>query len=120
MSGWHEQECVETWRWTERKFSAVFTDLASDTDHVLSLDFFLPEVIQNALGSLEIGGSINGHPLAPKSFARSGHYKYEQTVPESALIKRPVVVEFTLDKALPPGERDSRELGLVVASLRLS
>jgi SAM-dependent methyltransferase len=118
--GWHEQESFQTWRWTERKFSAVFSDIASGADHALRLDFFLPAAIHDALGAVEIAGSINGFALHPETFAKAGHYTYEEPVPDSALIGQPVLVEFTLNKALPPSGNDPRELGLVVESVRLS
>jgi hypothetical protein len=87
---------------------------------VVSLDFFLPAAIHDALGPLELAGSINGFALRPETFAKPGHYAYHQPVPDSALISQPVFVEFTLNKALQPSGNDPRELGLVVASIRLS
>jgi len=67
VSGWHRAEGFENWRWTERKFSVAFTDIAAGAPHVLTLEFFLPAVIEENLGALELRGSVNGHPLAPKS-----------------------------------------------------
>jgi len=120
VSGWHEQEAVEAWRWTERKFSAAFAEIASDTQHTLSLDFFLPAPIEESFGTVELAGSVNGYALPAQCFSKSGQYRYQTPVPDAALIDRPVVVEFTLDKALAPTERDRRELGLIVSSVRLS
>jgi SAM-dependent methyltransferase len=114
MSGWHSQECFEAWRWTEKRFSVAFANVAPDARHVLSLDFFLPADV-----NLELRCSINGHVLPQKDFAKSGHYKYEEPVPEFALTRSPVVAEFTLNKAFQR-ENDERELGIVVSSVRLS
>lgn len=120
IGGWHAQECFESWRWTEKRFSVAFTNVARDARHVLSLDFFLPAAVESLSGNLELRCSINGYPLPHKNFATSGHYKYEEPVPDSALIGSPVVAEFTLNKAFRPGEHDDRELGIVVSSVRLS
>jgi tRNA (mo5U34)-methyltransferase len=119
-SGWHEQEGFESWRWTERKFCAVFTDIDAGAEHVLSLEFFLPAALEEALGAVELTATINGFPLPARRFGRAGHYQYKERAPEASLSQRPVKVEFMLDKALAPSEGDSRELGLVVASIRLS
>ena len=71
-------------------------------------------------GTLELRCSINGHALPQRDFAKSGHYKYEEPVPDSALTGSPVVAEFILNKSFRPGEHDQRELGIVVSSVRLS
>src|SRR5262245_34894577 len=120
VSGWHYQECFEAWRWTEKKFSVAFTNVARDARHMLSLDFFLPAGMESQSGNLEIRCSINGHALPQTEFVKSGHYKYEEPVPDSALRGKPVVAEFTLNHSFRPGEHDQRELGIVVSSVRLS
>ncbi len=120
ISGWHYQECFEAWRWTEKNFSVSFTNIARDAPNVLSLDFFLPAANERESGPLEVRCSVNGHALPQREFAKSGHYKYEEPVPESALIKTPIVAEFSLNNAFVPGEQDQRELGIVVSSVRLS
>jgi tRNA (mo5U34)-methyltransferase len=119
VSGWHYQECFEAWRWTEKKFSVAFTGIARDDRHVLSLDFFLPAAVETESGNLEVRCSINGHALPRREFAKSGHYKYEEPVPDAALTRSPVVAEFTLNNAFRPGVHDQRELGIVVSSVRL-
>ena len=69
---------------------------------------------------MELSVTVNGCALPSRSFAKAGYYKYQESVPEMALTSRPVAVEFTLSKALPPGDHDRRELGLIVSSVRLS
>ena len=98
----------------------AFTNVARDARHMLSLDFFLPAGMESQSGNLEIRCSINGHALPQREFAKSGHYKYEEPVPDSALRGKPVVAEFTLNHSFRPGEHDQRELGIVVSSVRLS
>lgn len=114
LSGWHRQENFENWRWTEKKFTVSF----SDVGHQLTLDFFLPEAIEN-LGTLELGCRVNGHALPARTFDKSGSYQYEEMVGDAALADTPVMVEFTLSQALAPRDNDRRELGVVVSSVRL-
>jgi len=45
---------VEAWRWTERKVFRCFAEIASDTQHTLSLDFFLPAPIEERFGTVEL------------------------------------------------------------------
>ena len=117
-SGWHEPEGFEDWRWTERTFSVVFPDVG-DEAHSVSLRFFLPPAIEDRLGAVELGATVNGRDLSRRGYAKSANYTYHELIPEAALIDRPVVVAFTLSQALPPSPSDPRELGIVVSSVRL-
>ncbi|HTM48286.1 MAG TPA: methyltransferase domain-containing protein [Bryobacteraceae bacterium] len=115
LSGWHQQETFEAWRWTEKKFAVVFPKVSRPGPHVLRLDFFLPD----GRDRLSIACSINGTALAERTFVKSGHYRYEAAVPDPALTGRSVLAEFGLSDAFAPGDRDERELGIVVSSVQL-
>jgi tRNA (mo5U34)-methyltransferase len=117
LSGWYREERLEAWLWTEKRFSVAFTNV-SNAPHVLSLEFFLPDAKEKQR-SLELGCAINGHKLPQREFAKSGHHKYEEPVPDTALAGSPVIAEFTVNNAFPSGEHDLRELGIIVASVRL-
>ena len=51
------------------------------------------------------------------TYTTAGDHTYSKDVPASALNTDAVTVDFALDKFLPPGTVDQRELGIVVTSI---
>jgi hypothetical protein len=60
---------------------------------------------------------VNGVALAPETYRKAGEYVYTREVSAKALGGASAQIEFALDKALPAGANDSRELGLVATSI---
>ncbi|MGH9675069.1 MAG: class I SAM-dependent methyltransferase [Bryobacteraceae bacterium] len=117
IAGWHAPEGWSDWRWTERRFSVMFRGVPHDRDLFLSLRFLLPARMQERLGALTIGVTANGAPLPARAYAASGDHLYKNSVPHTE--SGEVLLEFTLDKWLPPEGGDLRELGVVVHSVEL-
>jgi tRNA (mo5U34)-methyltransferase len=116
ISGWHEVENKGS-RWTEREFSAGIPAEMSARRR-MRLNLYLPEVALQRLGPIKLSATIDGQELRPAEFATPGAHAFERTLPK-APVPQERILRFALDKALAPGVLDSRELGLIVASLEL-
>ncbi len=118
IKGFHDVE-AGTWRWTMGKFSVTLSPppKASERGAKLVLRLMVPEPVIKKLTSLKLSASVDGVALAEETYTKPGQYIYSQDVPAQALAKRVVTVDFALDKFLPPGEADQRELGLVVTAV---
>jgi hypothetical protein len=115
VGGFYDVE-QNSWRWTRKRFAAVLglPPGAAQRGAVLRLTFAVPEVIITQLKSVTLSASIQGTQLAPETYSKIGSSIYERDVPPSLLTGTSVRIDFFLDKALPPGEVDRRELGVVV------
>jgi hypothetical protein len=85
----------------------------------LALEFVLVESLLERLGPVTVSARLAGAPLSPQTYDRPGEHVYRRQVPAAVLTEDEVVVEFELDKALPPDASDHRELGLIARSLQL-
>jgi len=106
-------------RWTKPKFSFLLR-VPKSTEPTLVVKLFIPDEEMKQLKSMTLNASINGMALGPETFSTSGNQAYLRTVPVAALAGNPARIEFALDKWLPAGGKDGRDLGIVVtfAALR--
>ncbi len=118
--GFHEIE-AGAWRWTEKRFAVLLHPPAGSQQKgaTLELKLTVPPVSIEKLGPVTLSGSIAGTPLAPEVYSKPGDYVYRREVAPSALGEKSVRVDFQLDRAMPPGGGDMRELGIVVLSAGL-
>jgi hypothetical protein len=116
LGGWHDLE-AGSWRWTERRFSVLLKAPPGGQAATLKLEFALPDAVVARFGRLRLDAKVNGTPLPAQSYDRAGQLAYSRPVPPEALRGETVLVEFALDKALPPGPHDTRELGVIVAGV---
>ena len=112
---------ADAWRWSTSKFSVVLRPPpgAAQNGAKLELNFTLHEAVVGKLGPVTLSAAVNGTPVAPETFSQAGDFTYSHDVPASALGSDVVTVEFSTDKALPPTEKDKRELALIVKSIGL-
>lgn len=106
------------WRWTSGKFSVLLRPPANaaQAGAVLKLAFAAPDPVMQKVGSLTLDAAINGNKLKPEEYKAAGNYTYSADVPPNLLSGDAVKVDFTLDKTLPPGGADRRELGVIAIS----
>jgi hypothetical protein len=116
LAGWHDLE-QGSWRWTERRFTILLKSPPAGQAATLKLQFAMPDAVVARLGSLRLEAKVNGTSLPAQSYDRAGQLTYSRPVPPEALRGETAVVEFSLDKALPPGPTDARELGIIVAGV---
>jgi hypothetical protein len=118
LSGFYNVE-QGSWRWTGRKFSVVLAIPENVSQKQISLVFKMavPEPVIQKLKSVTLTASVNGVALAPETYRKAGEYMFTREVSAKALGGASAQIEFALDKALPAGANDSRELGLVATSI---
>jgi hypothetical protein len=120
LSGFHSVE-AGAWRWTERRFSVSLArpPKTGQNGATLSVKLTVPPVSIEQLKSLQLTAVVSGSALDPETYTAPGDYVYRRAVPASLLGSDPVRVDFSLDKAIPPGNPDVRELGVVVLAIGL-
>lgn len=120
VSGFHDVE-QNAWRWTAGKFTVMLRTPrgAAEKGAVLRLKFSVPEPVLAKLKTISLGASIDGTTLTPETFTQPGEFTYEREVPAALMARETAKIDFFLDKALPPGTVDQRELGVIVSSVGL-
>ncbi len=120
VKGFHGVE-QNAWRWTMSRFAVTLAppEGAAEKGATLELKFAVPGPVIEKLGAITLTPSLAGTALDPETYAKSGSYTLERDLPAELLAGDAVTVEFALDKFLPPGEVDQRELGVIVSSVGL-
>ncbi len=115
VRGFHAVESG-AWRWTEKSFAVTLHPPAgaSVKGATLVLKFVFPEVALQKLGPVTLSARVGTQQLSPETIDSAGDKSYSRDVPASVLKDDAVTVEFTLDKAIPPGGADIRELGVIM------
>jgi hypothetical protein len=118
--GFHDIESG-SWRWTMQKFAVTLAPPphAGQQGAVLELHLTVPPSSIQKLGSQTLTASIGGTALGPETYTQPGEHVYRRDVAANLLTGDTVRVDFELDKAVPPGDVDKRELGVVATSVRL-
>jgi hypothetical protein len=109
------------WRWTAGKFSVLLRSPlgAAQRGGTLTFAFTIPDVTIQKLHEITLTAAIGPTVLKSRTYSAPGSYTFSADVPATQLTAETVTIDFTLDKALPPGSGDSRELGLVAMSAGL-
>lgn len=120
VKGFHEVE-QNAWRWTMANFSVMLRPPvgAAQNGATLELKLAVPEPVIQKLKSVTLSATVEGVPLENETYTKPGDYVYQRDVPAKAFVGDAVSVDFSLDKAIPPGDVDQRELGIVVSSVGL-
>ena len=120
LKGFHSVE-QNAWRWTMGKFSVLLRPprTAAEKGAVLQLKLAVPDPVISKLKNVSLSASINGVALPAETYSQAGEFTYSREVPAKALQGETVQVDFALDKFLPPGAADARELGIVVSMVGL-
>ena len=120
VKGFHDIE-NGAWRWTMGKFTVILRppEQASQKGATLKFNFVLPEPILAKLQTVTISATVNGKPLESATYNQAGPQEYKKSVPAASLTGEVITVDFTLDKFVPAGAMDLRELGVIAASIGL-
>ena len=110
-----------SWRWTAGKFTVILRPPpgASQYGARLNLSLNLPDAVIRYAGAPTLTATISGTPLAPEKFDGPGDRVYSRDVPAALLHEDMVEIDFTLDKPIPAGKLEKRELGVIVSSVGL-
>ena len=106
LEGWHPLE-QSSYRWTERRFSVELRRPASFTLH-FNFKLMFP-------GPATVSAAVNGIEVAPATFISEGDQSYRIELPRAVRGVSPIRIDFAVDKCLPAGGLDTRELALLVA-----
>jgi hypothetical protein len=109
------------WRWSARRFSVVLRPPAGAAQKgaLLRVKLTVPPVVIDKEKSVTLTAALAKSPLPPETYSKAGDYTFQREVPANLLAGDPVRVDFELDKAMPPSDADSRELGIVVLAIGL-
>ncbi|MCX6622648.1 MAG: hypothetical protein NTY38_16575 [Acidobacteria bacterium] len=120
VRGFHTVE-QNAWRWTMARFTVILRPpgTAAKKGATLLAKFSIPETIITHLKKLTLSTSVGNVELPPETYEKAGDYILTRDVPATAFTGDTITVDFSLDKALPPGEVDQRELGIVISSIGL-
>ncbi len=121
VEGFHQLE-GNAWRWTKQRFAVQLEPPPPVPFHnpTLELVFTVPEVTIAALGSVTVSASLDGVALGSKTITEPReNIVFTSSVPSKLIGTKPLLAEFTLDKAMPPSEQDGRELGVIAISVAL-
>jgi hypothetical protein len=109
------------WRWTARTFSAALAVPAGAATKggKLTFRFVFPDAAFKVLQSVTLSAKVKDTALAPETYTTTGEHVYVRDIAAGDLASSPVRVDFTLDKAVPPGPVDIRELGVIANQITL-
>jgi hypothetical protein len=112
---------ANAWRWTQGQFAVTLRPpaRAAQQGAVLELHLTVPRPSIEKLQRLSLSATVAGTALTPETYTKAGDYIYRRDVPANLLAGDTVRIDFQLDKTMPPGAVDKRELGIVVSSAGL-
>ena len=118
VTGFHPIE-EKSWRWTMGQFAVALHPPrnAALKGATLHFKFTLPEAILSKVKTVSISAKVNGAALSPETYTEAGTFDYSRDVDPKLLSGDSVNVEFTLDKFIPAGEVEQRELGVIATSV---
>jgi len=118
LKGFYDVE-QNAWRWTMGKFSVTLRPPANAVQRgaTLVVKFAIHDAVMSRTKSMTLSAIVNGAQIPGETYTTAGDHTYSKDVPASALNTDAVTVDFALDKFLPPGTVDQRELGIVVTSI---
>jgi hypothetical protein len=110
-----------TWRWTAGRFSVLLRPplAAAQRGATLTFAFSIPGVVIQKLNAITLTASIGATTLKSEKYTKAGNYTFGADVPPELLAKETIVIDFALDKSLPAGPAEQRELGLIAISTGL-
>ena len=120
VSGFYPVE-QNAWRWTAGKFSVLLRPPRGSAQNgaTLQVKLSVPDPVIAKLKTVSLGASVGATKLPPETYTQAGEFTYSRDVPPGALSADAVKIDFALDKSIPPGDVDQRELGIVVTSVGL-
>lgn len=120
LKGFHAVE-GNAWRWTAGTFAVALRPPAGAAQKGarLMFKFVIPDVVLSKFKALNLSASVGGQALPPESYTTGGEFTFTRDVDARVLGGEAVNVEFKLDKSIPPGEVDQRELGVIATQVGL-
>jgi hypothetical protein len=111
-----------SWRWTAGKFTFLLHPPLASAEHgaTLTFAFSIPDIVMQKLGPMTLTASVGSTKLKSETYSKPGAQTFVADVPPGNLLAgETMAVDFALDKSLPAGSVDQRELGVVAISVGL-
>ncbi|MBI2689941.1 MAG: hypothetical protein HYX27_26860 [Acidobacteria bacterium] len=120
LRGFHDVE-NNAWRWTGPTFAVALRPPKEVPPEGarLFLEYAVPDVFLQKVPRTTLSVMVNGKALDPEVINKAGSGRVERTVPPELLRSDVITVDFSLDKFLPAGAVDQRDLGLIVSAVGL-
>jgi hypothetical protein len=111
----------QTWRWTKRDFVISFKTPPEATRRgaVASFDFAIPDIVIQKLSTIHLAAAVSGKQVGVAQYASAGSYTFKAEVPGELCGNPQTVIDFHLERALPPSSGDGRELGVIATAAGL-
>lgn len=111
----------QSWRWTAKNFTVKLRPIpGSETKGAkLELKFVIPDVMFDRVGAMTLDAKANGLDLGSETFLTAGDATYMRDVSPVVLAGDSTTFDFSVDKGLPPSEKDPRELAVIVTRIGL-
>jgi len=121
LRGFYGLEGDGAWRWTAGSFAVLLRPPLTAAQHgaTVALSFSVPDVVIQKLGPVTLTASAGGTKLGSAKYTKPGAATFSAEVPPELLTKETITIDFALDKSLPAGSIDQRELGVVATSVSL-
>lgn len=110
-----------TWRWTSGNFSVLLKTPpgAAQTGATLTLALVISNDVLKAVESQTVTANIAGKPLKSEKYTTAGNHTFSANIPAASLAGDTVTIDFSVDKPLPPGPADRRELAIIATAIGL-
>jgi hypothetical protein len=111
----------KSWRWTARDFVISFRTPPDATRRgaIASLEFVIPDIVIQKLSTVRLAAAVRGRQVATEPYSAPGSYTLKADIPAELCGSAETVVDFHLDKAMPPSGGDGRELGVIATAAAL-
>jgi hypothetical protein len=109
------------WRWTAGKFTITLRTPPGATQKgaTLTLHLTAAEPVLQQVHSQSLTAAIGAKILKTEKYVDPGEHIFTADVPASLLTGDAVAIDFSLDRSVPPGPVDRRELGIIVSAVSL-
>jgi len=109
------------WRWTAGNFSLVLATPRGAATHGanLLLGFYIPDVIIGRTGPMTLTACLNGAEVGVRTYSTAGAHSFAASIAPELLSKSPVAIDFHLDRYVPSGAQDFRQLGVIAETVSL-
>ena len=110
-----------SWRWTARDFVISFRTPPDATRRgaIASLEFVVPDIVIQKLSTVRLVAAVRGRQVATEQYRAPGSYTLKAEIPAELCGSADTVIDFHLDKAIPPSGGDGRELGVIATAAAL-
>jgi hypothetical protein len=109
------------WRWTARDFSLVLAAprWASTRGANLIFAFYIPDAIMGRTGPVTLTAYLNDAEVGSRTYRTAGTQRFSAMIRPELLRQSPLAIGFHLDRYVPRGVLETRELGVVANTVSL-